>query len=381
MHATTPLRIVHLTPAGGFGRVQHGGAERAVLELAGESAREGHIVTIIAPAEFLSAVELPIGVSAVPAEIDPRRVLGLLAIVKDLNPDVIVAHLLRGVIVGGIIRAIGHRKAAFVTNLHNSLNQAFEDVGTPLMRRRIVRWILLALHMGKGSATVAISRSNRDDLVEFDRFPQKKIELINNWVAPNFAVTTKSARELVRSSLSIPAESKMALFVGRLEHQKNPALAIQAIAGLDRSIVLVVAGDGSLREDLRKEADLRGVALRMIGNVKNIEDYMAAADVVVVTSRYEGFGRVAVEALATGTPVVANSVVGLQDALSPFPAEWYRFGTSEDADEWSGLIESAVGSATTEETRLARHDTVMDTYGLRTSVGHYLGLYQRLQNS
>lgn len=378
MAVTPPLRIVHITPAGGFGRVQHGGAERAVLELAGQSALAGHSVTIIAPGEFLRAIDPPEGVRTIAAEIDPKRVLSLAKVVVELNPDVIVGHLLRGVIVAGAIRAISGRRAAFVTNLHNSLNQAFEDVDAPKSRRMLLRGTLRALHYGKRASTVAISRSNFDDLLEHDRFPSSKVELINNWVAPVFVVGSEEDAQSVKTSLLSPESSKLALFVGRLEHQKNPLLAVQAVAGLSTKTTLVVAGDGSLADDLVAEAERLDVELRLLGNVKDVERYMAAADVVLVPSRYEGFGRVAVEALATGTPVVANSVVGLRDALSPFPPEWYSFSSSEEPAEWTRLVQAKLDEPLDHELRKARRSRVMDTYGLTASVDRYLDLYGRL---
>ncbi|POH69729.1 hypothetical protein C3B59_05130 [Cryobacterium zongtaii] len=377
MQTGNPLSIVHITPAGGFGRVQHGGAERAVLELAEQTALAGHFVTIIAPGEFLSEVRAPIGVNLVSADVTPRSLISLVRIVRALAPDVVVGHLLRGVILAGLVRLLWRPKAVFVSNLHNSLNQAFEDVGTPPARRFVLRSALSSLHLGSRAATVAISPSNVADLLEHDGFPVKKIELINNWVAPNFAPAEEAALS-IRNELSIDRASKIALFVGRLEHQKNPILAVRSVSRLSTPTTLLVAGAGSLKTELADAAVQLGVQIRFLGNVAHVERLMAAADVVLVPSRYEGFGRVAVEALATGTPVVANSVAGLRDALAPFPSDWYSLIETDDLDQWQESIERHFLRDASPAVRASRHETVMHTYGLDAAVARYIRLYRSL---
>lgn len=374
----TAQRVVHITPAGGFGRVQLGGAERAVLELARETASAGHEVTIMAPAEFLDAVDIPDGVRALPTDVGLKNLPAICRQVRELEPTVVVAHLLRGVLVGGIARRISASRAVFVTNLHNSLNQAFEDDDAPALRRSFLRFCLNLLHVGKHSATVAISKSNFDDLLEHDHFSAQKVELISNWVAPNFKPLSAEAILEIRGALGITDADRMVLFVGRLERQKDPLLAVETIAASQHNPVLVVAGQGDLKDALLSAAASRGIRIKMIGHVTDIENYMAAADVLIVPSRYEGFGRVAVESLAAGTPVIGSGVAGLVDALAPFPPTWYSLVESRLAEEWAQRIDELLVLRPTSAERLERHERTMATYGLASAVSKYLRLYHRL---
>lgn len=104
-----------------------------------------------------------------------------------------------------------------------------------------------------------------------------------------------------------------ALYVGRLEPEKHPCLALDAIAAARRAghdIGLTVVGEGSEREILARKAREMKLEARVefIGARRDIRPYLAKADVVLVPSRYEGYGLVIVEALAAGIPVIATDV-------------------------------------------------------------------------
>lgn len=100
------------------------------------------------------------------------------------------------------------------------------------------------------------------------------------------------------------------LWVGRFEKEKRPARAIEALAtGAPDSACLIFLGSGSLEETLRTYARELGVEARVFfEGVHDPAPYYALADLVLLTSAYEGYGRVIVEALASGTPVLSTDV-------------------------------------------------------------------------
>lgn len=115
-----------------------------------------------------------------------------------------------------------------------------------------------------------------------------------------------------------------ALFVGRLDHQKGADLLLTAFEKADRkSLSLTIIGDfiqdknPELAGRIRRLQDQSRLIWRGWQSRDVILQTMAASDVVLVTSRWEGFGLVAIESLACGTPVIATAVGGLSEIVSP----------------------------------------------------------------
>jgi D-inositol-3-phosphate glycosyltransferase len=120
------------------------------------------------------------------------------------------------------------------------------------------------------------------------------------------------------------------LFVGRLQPLKRPDLAVRAIAGLavrspEDAPRLVIIGGPSGRGGVQPESLAKLAADLGVSHLVDIHapvphallpDYYRAADVVLIPSRTESFGLVALEAEACGTPVVASNVGGLRTAVN-----------------------------------------------------------------
>lgn len=112
------------------------------------------------------------------------------------------------------------------------------------------------------------------------------------------------------------------LFVGRLEYEKGIQDAIAALPRIRRShpgTTLAVAGEGTQFEWLAELARTHRVtrAVTFLGNLDHVEllGWLHGADAIVLPSRYEPFGIIALEAAAAGTPLVASTAGGLGEAV------------------------------------------------------------------
>ncbi len=123
-----------------------------------------------------------------------------------------------------------------------------------------------------------------------------------------------------RRAVGLPTDRPIVLFVGRIQPLKAPDVAVQAMAGVPGALLVVVGGasgpegaDEMARlQALVDRLDLRRDVLFVPPRPHHIlSSYYRAADVVVVPSRSESFGLVALEAAACGVPVVASGVGGL----------------------------------------------------------------------
>ena len=99
------------------------------------------------------------------------------------------------------------------------------------------------------------------------------------------------------------------LVVARLEAEKNVALAITVFSKVaPKDACLMIVGEGSLREELSRLAHILKVKHVFFEVGPEVAPYYALADLVLVPSKYEGYGLVIVEALAAGKPVLSTDV-------------------------------------------------------------------------
>ncbi len=128
-----------------------------------------------------------------------------------------------------------------------------------------------------------------------------------------------------RAAHGIAAERPVALFVGRVAHEKNIQFLLEAMAHLRRRLpdaLLIVAGEGPALPALRRSAQALGVEANVcfvgyLDRADALPDCYAAADVFAFASRTETQGLVLLEAMAAGLPVYALSEMGTRDILEP----------------------------------------------------------------
>ena len=169
---------------------------------------------------------------------------------------------------------------------------------------------------------ICATELERDSLRQLYDAPSAKVAVIPLGVdLDRFRPAEKQG---ARSALGLRDE-RIILFVGRIEPLKGVDILINAASLLESDVectVLVVGGDESSQAEV---AELRGLArdrgiehrVAFVGAVDHemLPLYYNAADVCVVPSHYESFGLVAVEAMASGVPVVASRVGGLMGTV------------------------------------------------------------------
>lgn len=128
-----------------------------------------------------------------------------------------------------------------------------------------------------------------------------------------------------RDRHGIPPQQPLALYVGRIAHEKNIGFLFQALHHARRvcpDALLLVAGEGPAQAALHAQAEQLGLsqAIRFLGYLdrrRELPDCYAAADVFAFASRTETQGLVLLEAMAAGLPVIALAEMGTADILAP----------------------------------------------------------------
>jgi glycosyltransferase involved in cell wall biosynthesis len=138
---------------------------------------------------------------------------------------------------------------------------------------------------------------------------------------PSWFDTREESRLRTRAGLGLP-DLPLIAFVGRLVPEKGVGWLLQSVSRMTSAAALVVVGDGPQRRELEQVAGALGLRAWFLGARREAEAHqvLAAADVAVIpslstSSWVEQFGRVAVEAMAAGVPVVASRSGALPEVL------------------------------------------------------------------
>lgn len=161
------------------------------------------------------------------------------------------------------------------------------------------------------SHVCAVSASTRDYLVQREGLPADCVSLIYNGVDVARFRDLPSRRD---------PEAPVVLGIGRLHPQKNFELFLEVAADVLRQhprATFLIAGTGPEEEMLkRRAAELAlGERVRFLGPVSDPRELYARADLLLLTSRYEGTPMVILEAMAAGVPIVAAALDGVREVL------------------------------------------------------------------
>lgn len=168
---------------------------------------------------------------------------------------------------------------------------------------------------------IAVSMQTKADIIQYFGVPPQKITVVYQGCDAAFRVPQNDAvKEAIRLKYKLPA--KFILNVGTIETRKNLLVIIKALKSIEEEIKLVVVGRetdyaAQIKNYMIKEALQNRVLFLSDVSFKDLPAIYQLAKVFTYPSRYEGFGIPIVEALCSGTPVVAATGSCLEEAGGP----------------------------------------------------------------
>ncbi|QWF79852.1 glycosyltransferase [Amycolatopsis sp. CA-230715] len=337
---------MHIVQLANFYGPRSGGLRTALNHLGAGYVACGHKVTLVVPGPRYADEWLPTGVRRfslpaprIPATggyraVDPHRVR---AVLRRLDPDRLEVSdrlTLRGM--GTWARRHG---VPSVVISHERLDRLLEQflVPPPVARR-----VADAANRRMADSYDTVVCTTAFARAEFDRIATPNVLRVPLGVDLT-AFAPKLRDEGWRRTLSGGAET-LIVHCGRLSPEKHVERSVDTIAALTEAGVaarLVVAGDGPRRRALERRA--RGLPVTFLGFVSDraeVAKLLASADVSLAPGPHETFGLAALEALASGTPVVVSASSALREIVRPGCGAAVDDHAPAFASAVTGLLES-----------------------------------------
>ncbi len=242
-------------------------------------------------------------------DLDPALYPRLWRSIRAARPDVVHTHLLHADLYG-IPAARLAGVPAVITTRHN--DDAFRR-RFPIRQVNAALWRLV-------NAGIAISDAIAHFVREVERAPAHKVHTVRYGLEALPTMDRAAAQAALRRELGLPDEALLLGMVSRLVEQKGIPYALRAferVGGEFPAAQLVIAGDGLLRVELELMARSLRVADRVhfLGWRADPAAILAALDVFLMPSLWEGFGLVLLEAMAQGLPVVGSAVSAIPEVV------------------------------------------------------------------
>lgn len=273
--------------------------------------------------------------------VHPRLVKKLVQVIREFEPDVILLNGSRTLKYG----------AAAKRFLPSRIKWVYRIIDSPKFwnRNPFKQWYYRNLVLSQIDAAVGVSAASLNDMVTLHGFkkPSTVIHRAINEEKFNQVPEKKEARH----SLGLNQDDKVILFLGNLTPQKRPDRFVEIINALHKQIPntkALIVGDGVLREETEKQVSNLDLNQQVIfcGYQKDVTRFIAASDLLILSSDTEGLPGVVLECGYLGVPTVSGDVGGIRECV-----ETGVTGYVLDDKKTSSYVEKAVELLTDETCR------------------------------
>lgn len=309
-----PMTILHVITT-----IDRGGAENHLLELIRGQVHRGHSVCVayLKGGGYWRGTFESLGVAVYPLRLrrygDPVPVARLIRVIGEVRPGVIHSHMPPADLYTRMALSAADGGIAFVSTKHND-EPFYRGWGNGIVARLVCR---------RADRVIAISEAVRRYVTGPRMGCHRERTLTIPYgidTAPFDTLPAESARQ-AREQWGVGKAEYLIGTIARLAPQKALHVLLQGFAQYlgrgGREAKLVIVGQGPLEQDLRRLNQQLGIAGKVIwaGFREDIPAVLGALDLFALTSRYEGFGLVLLEAMAAAKPVVATRVSAIPEVV------------------------------------------------------------------
>lgn len=221
--------------------------------------------------------------------------------------DAIHSHLSYSQYYVSLIRFFD-KNIKLITTEHSTLNE----------RRKYKLFKIIEKYVYKSYDKITvINNENRNSMIKWQKSIKDKIITVENGI--NIEKYINGNEKNIKDISLKDNSKKKILMVAAFREEKNHKLMIQSFSKLDKNKSLILVGNGTENKineikDIVNKLSLNDRVF-FLGERTDVEDIMKCCDIFVLPSKWEGFGLVAAEAMASGLPVVASNVDGLREVV------------------------------------------------------------------
>ena len=291
-----------------------GGSERVIVNIINNLNRDEFFISLILfrdDGALVDELESDIRLYSLDIYSVKKGLPALLRRLYQLKPDIVfggIGHLNISLAIAIPVLRYLLPKTKFVARQSNILTTNNRHEKFPALHN----WLYKRVYK---NYDLIICQSNymQKDLITNYSFPMDKSVVIYN------PIDVDRVERLSNISVEYPLslESINLINVGQFRYQKRHDLLLKTFAQLDSRYSLTLIGDGKNRDEIKKLANELGITDRvaLLGHQKNPYSYIKQADIFILTSEFEGFANVVLEANLCGLPVLAFETVGVDKEI------------------------------------------------------------------
>jgi glycosyltransferase involved in cell wall biosynthesis len=358
------IKVLHILPS-----LNSGGAERLVLDLLNNFSPDKFSVELLLfkSKGFFYDEARAKGIKVIVLnkkfKLDLINFFKIYRRIKKISPDIVHTHL--GADIYGSLAAKLAGVKFIVSTEHNVLQNNNKLLN---FFKKIFSSFFVKI--------IAVSSTVKNDLINNLKLKENKVSLIYNGVD----VSKFKIEDNIKNSDKIVFGS-----VGRLVPQKNYSLLIRALAQVkNRDYKCLIAGDGYLKDDLKKEIKSLGLEdnIELVGLKHNIANFLNQLDFFVLPSKWEGLGIVLLEAGLLKLPVLASKTDGIVDIV--FENETGKFFVNDNLSDLVDKLNYFLDPQNKEQLKgwgENLYKMVVENFSIQKITKEYENLYLNLINN
>lgn len=315
-------------------KLSGGGAERTIVNIVNNLDPEKFEITLVIGSsthnDYIELISKTVNIIKLDTQRQRNALLKLIRVIKNNSPELLFTTLNMNNLVLLLASKISFFKGPVIIRETNNRTASGKVT-------RFNKIITRYMYNSYSNEIVSLSEGVKKDLVENFKIIPSKIKVIYNPIDISYI---SNASEEPVYDYNFNTTARVIVSVGRLAEQKDYSTLLRAfkITSEKENVKLLILGKGPDEAELKKMCKVLDITNKVtfLGFKENPYKYMKNSDLFVLSSRWEGFGHVIVEAMATKIPVISSScesgpqeIIGDNEYGRLFPVGEYNYLANE----------------------------------------------------